>query len=124
MLGAEGDKFDEYNNMCGEAVMELVKVFAEQGHSGFSASIVLGMFTEVADYKPLGPLTNNPDEWMKLDRGFDEGTWQNRRRSDAFSNDGGHTYYLLDDKLRYGWKRKLFGMGRKYYNTEKIEVNA
>lgn len=116
MLGAEGDKYDEYNNMCGEAVLELIDVFQAQNHSGFSASMVLGMFKEVAEFKPLSPLTNDPEEWMEVD----DKLWQNRRNSEAFSTDGGYTYYLLSDKIRYGWKRKLFGIGHKYYSTEVV----
>lgn len=119
MLGVEGDGFDaNYNNMCGEAVLELIDIFRNQGHSGMSRSIVLEMFQKVADFKALSPLTNRPDEWMEVG----EGMWRNRRQSDAFSTDGGHTYYLLDDKVRHGWKRQLFGLGRKYYETEKVEA--
>jgi len=89
----KGDTFDAYNKMMAEAVLALVEVFAEQGHSGMSAGMVLGMFTEVANYRPLSPLTADPAEWQDVDFGM----WQNRRRPDAFSKDGGQTYYLLDD---------------------------
>lgn len=121
MLGARGDKFDEYNNMCGEAVMELIRVFAGQNHSGMSASITLGMFKEVADFKALSPLTDNPKEWIAVEAGpvSDEITlWQNNRRSDAFSEDCGKTYYLLDE-CRRGWRRKLFGMA-PVHTSEKV----
>lgn len=121
--GDRGDSYDKYNEMCGEAVLELIDVFSEQGHSGFSASMVLGMFTEVANYRPLGPLTNDPDEWQQVNSGSgahrDPTYWQSRRRPDAFSEDGGHTYYLLDE-CRKGWKRKWLGKVKKYYQTEKI----
>ena len=109
-----GDVYDEYNEMCAKAVLELMDVFTEQGHSGFSASMVLGMFNEVANWRPLTPLTDGPEEWHEVG----ENMWQNRRRPDAFSEDGGHTYYLLDE-CRRGWRRKLLGQYRKFYKTEK-----
>jgi hypothetical protein len=36
-----------YDGMIGEAVEELSKVFAEQGHSGMSAAIVLSIFFQL-----------------------------------------------------------------------------
>jgi len=36
-----------YDGMIGEAVEELSKVFADQGHSGMSASIVLSIFFQL-----------------------------------------------------------------------------
>lgn len=91
---------DEYGGMTGNAVLELMEVFSNQGHSGFSAHQVRGIFNELAQFKPLGPLTSNPDEWMHIedDVAGDAITWQNRRRPDAFSKDGGKTYYLVDDQ--------------------------
>jgi len=47
--------FDEdagYGGMLGEAVMELVKVFSKQGHSGFSAQLTKHLFNELlSDYE-------------------------------------------------------------------------
>jgi hypothetical protein len=84
---------EDYDGMIGKSVLQLIDTFAKQGHSGYSAMITLSVFDELARFKPLGPLTDNPDEWMEVD----EKLWQSRRRPDAFSSDGGKTYYLLDD---------------------------
>lgn len=89
----------EYDGMIGETVMELVKVFANQGHSGFSAMQTAAIFNELAQFKPLGPLTDSSEEWMDL-TDYESGLYQNRRRPDAFSYDGGKTYYLVDDEPR------------------------
>lgn len=100
---AFGEDFAEdfYGGMLPKAVLELVEVFARQGHSGMSASMARQIFNIVVDFKPLEPLTNSPDEWNQVGtaegpRGKD--VWQCRRQSSAFSNDGGLTYYVLDDK--------------------------
>jgi hypothetical protein len=91
-----GEKADHYDKMVGEAVLELLKVFSQQGHSGFSADVTLDLFAKLADWKTLAPLTNDPNEWMYVA----ENIWQNKRQSSAFSNDGGATYHDVDDPLR------------------------
>lgn len=97
------DEDSDYNGMLGDAVVELVKKFAEQGHSGMSASMTLYLFEKVANFKPLTPITSDPDEWMEV---FDN-TWQNRRQSEAFSEDGGKTYHVLSENRRWIPRRVL-----------------
>ena len=98
------DKDSDYEGMLGNAVMDLMKVFASQGHSGFSAQLTRELFNLVSDYKPLSPLTDNPDEWMEVGDqmpprtpGGEGSVWQSRRNPEAFSEDSGKTYYLLSD---------------------------
>lgn len=90
-----------YGDMVGKAVMQLINVFARQGHSGMSAGIVLGIFSKVARFEALGPLTDNPDEWQDVSEAMG-GTpcWQSRRQSRSFSTDGGKTYYNVDEPGR------------------------
>lgn len=82
------DEDSDYGGMLGTAVLDLVKVFAEQGHSGFSAGMAIGVFTRLAQYDNLTPLTDNPEDWVEVA----DSLWQNRRKSSAFSTDGGRTY--------------------------------
>ena len=93
-VGAFTAYTDFYGGMTGRAVMELVAVFVEQGHSGMSGSLVADTFHRLVMFKPLGPLTDDPDEWMEVN----DGLWQSRREPSAFSRDGGLTYYLTDDR--------------------------
>jgi len=86
------DKDSDYDGEIGKAVMELVRVFSKQGHSGFSAGMTLSIFNKVASYKTLTPITGNPEEWMKVD---DE-MWQSTRCPSVFSKDGLKTWYDLD----------------------------
>jgi len=46
---------DFYGGMTGNAVLELVELFALQGHSGMSAGLVRALFGKVAGFQPLGP---------------------------------------------------------------------
>lgn len=89
-IGAFGKK-DFYEGMTGDSVMELIKVFAKQGHSGMSASIVRNLFNKVANYEPLKPLTGEDDEWGGND--MDGNTLQNKRCSHVFKHiDTGEAY--------------------------------
>jgi len=99
------DKDSDYDGMLGEAVLKLVKVFAKQGHSGFSAEQTLEIFNEVANYRPLTPIGKSKDEWMDVTEmtADGKGMWQNKRRGTTFSRDAGKTWYDIDDpKLNNG----------------------
>ena len=85
---------DFYGGMTGHAVMALVDVFVEQGHSGTSAAVVTDLFRRLVAFEPLGPLTDDPDEWCEVA----DGLWQSRRQSEAFSRDNGQTYRLSSDR--------------------------
>lgn len=57
-------KTDDMQNLVKDNVIELLKVFEAQGHSGFSAPYVLDIFNTLASFKPLSELTGNDDEWL------------------------------------------------------------
>lgn len=88
---------DEYHKMIAEAVLRMVRGFADEGHSGMSASITLQIFNKVVNFEPLSPVTNNPYEWNHVG----ERNWQSSRYSEAFSRDGGQTYYILSEKRKF-----------------------
>lgn len=94
----------DYSGMIPDAVMALVKPFAEARHSGSSAMLTLEIFNRVARFKTLSPVTNDPEEWMEIGRDMlppaQKDLWQNRRDSSCFSEDGGKTYYSIDSENR------------------------
>lgn len=66
-------------------LLEMVKVFSEQGHSGFSASYALGCLTKLLDYKPLTPLAGDEEEWYEPYSCYgDKVTQQNKRCTSVF----------------------------------------
>lgn len=87
------DTDSDYDGMLGTAIMDLVRLFACQDHSGFSAALTMRCFGVVADYKTLTPLSSDPDEWNEVT----SGEWQNRRDGRCFSKDGGKTWYNYED---------------------------
>jgi hypothetical protein len=103
------DSDADYGGAHAHAVMELIKTFANQGHSGMSAAITLSLFSELAQFKPIGSVTSDPDEWVNRSDISGEPLWQNRRRGSTFSRDGGATWYDIEDAaLNNGdvWKRE------------------
>lgn len=93
-IGAFDYSKDFYCGMTGDAVMELIRLFAKQGHSGMSAGLVRSLFNKLASYEPLSPLTGEDSEWSECS----PGVWQNKRCSHVFktSEDGA---YDIDGKV-------------------------
>ena len=90
----------DYGGMLAPAIMKLIRIFAEEGHSGASAAWSLQIFTQLASFKALTALTNNPAEWHDVTDMGDKTKpmWQNIRQSSCFSDDNGKTYYDIDEK--------------------------
>ena len=79
---------DDPNKWIQENVMELLNVFAKQGHSGSSAPFCVGYFKKLALFEPLSPLQGTDDEWVEIS----ENTWQNKRASNVFKDGKGRAY--------------------------------
>jgi hypothetical protein len=80
--------------------LKMVQIFANMNHSGGSASVFIPVLNELLQFHNLSPLTDDPEEWMHIGEetwGEPGGVWQSTRRPDAFSHDGGKTYYLLSE---------------------------
>lgn len=75
---------DFYGGMMGNAVLKLIQVFADEGHSGMSAGMAVSIFEKLARFEPLTPLTGEDDEWNEVGSGM----FQNRRCSHVFKEDG------------------------------------
>lgn len=86
---------DDFN----QSIIKAVEAFASFGHSGGSAMVAIPMLNDLLQFKNLTPLTNNPNEWMQVEMGKED-CWQSQRNPEAFSGDGGKTYYLLSDNPR------------------------
>lgn len=88
----------DYGGALGKAVLELLTTFAQQRHSGSSASICLSLFDTLVRFKTLTPLTSDPSEWNDVSAMSAGPMWQNNRDYRYFSKDGGKTWYSVDDK--------------------------
>ena len=72
--------------MMNNDVMELLKVFEEQGHSDFSAPTVISLFSILANYRLVTEVEDNPDDW-------DE-NGQHKYISSIFKREDGTCYYM------------------------------
>lgn len=81
------DEDSDYNGSLGKSVLDLIKFFADQGHSGASAHRAIALFQTLASYRPLGPLTGADDEWAEVA----DGLFQNKRCFHVFK-DGNRVY--------------------------------
>src|SRR6202008_5091189 len=77
--------------------LQMIKIFADMNHSGGSASIFIPTLNQLLQFKNLSPLTDDPEEWIHHDSATwgsedGKGIWQNKRNSEAFSEDEGKTY--------------------------------
>lgn len=85
-----------------ECLVKTAQAFSTYGHSGGSHSVVVEWLHDLLNFKNLSPLTDDPDEWMHVaeEMAGSPEVWQNRRNPEMFSNDGGKTYYWVNDKDR------------------------
>ena len=76
---------DGMQDLIDKNVLEILKIFGEQGHSGFSAGYTISVLERLLRFKPLTPLTGEEDEWNDISHG----TLQNKRCSSVFKNSDG-----------------------------------
>lgn len=74
---------DEMQAQVYQNLKELLGVFSQQGHSGFSAPYVLNLFAKLARFEPITPLTGADEEWDEVR----PGVYQNNRCSHVFKGD-------------------------------------
>ena len=79
---------DGIQSLINEDILNIIKIFSEQGHSGFSANYAISVLERLLRFKPLSPLTGEDDEWN--DTGY--GSFQNKRCSSVFKNKDGRCY--------------------------------
>ena len=68
---------DGMQELINKDILDIIEVFAKQDHSGFSAGYTTQMVERLMRYKPITPLTGEPNEWEK-------GSGQNKRCSSVF----------------------------------------
>ena len=86
------DKMQQHMNAN---ILELIRTFANQGHSGFSASYLISVLSRLMNFKPLTPLTGDESEWGDC-LGNKDDTQQNKRCSAVFrkNHDNAAAYYI------------------------------
>ena len=73
---------DGPNKWIVENVLQLLEVLSKQGRSGSSAPYCVDIFSKLARFEPLSPLTGEGWEWIDVGDGY----FQNVRCSHVFKN--------------------------------------
>lgn len=109
----DGSYVDVMQGMICENIIDLLKVFSSQGHSGTSAPYVIKHFTALADFKPIVPLTGEDWEWNCIsdDRTNNRKIYQNNRCSSVFKDTDsfGGNPYDINGKVFWEWCRSNNG---------------
>ena len=97
---------DEMNGAMRKHILHMVEEFADEGHSGFSASYALSILQKVLAYKPLSPLTGEDSEWNDVGsqgRDYRGNLYQNNRYSAVFKEGKDGEAYDIDGKVFWDW---------------------
>ena len=111
-------KDDMQGLICGH-VLRLLTVFADEGHSGSSAPYTINLFSKLAKFDPIVPLTGEDWEWNEVSDGNKGKMYQNKRCSAVFKQADrfdGQPYYL-DGKVFWEWYKSDDGKMFKSYFT-------
>ena len=79
-LDETGAYVDEMQADICEHVLNLLRVFSDEGHSGSTAPYTVNLFKKLAMFEPITPLTGEESEWIEVS----EGLFQNKRCSRVF----------------------------------------
>ena len=103
----EDEEERKMQEVINKNILDLVEMFANQGHSGFTANYTINILTKLLKQSFITPLTGEDDEWTEVSKGV----YQNKRESaifketdrfngkpyylngKAFSDDGGKSWY-------------------------------
>jgi len=114
----ENGKFnDEMQEMICNHVLDLLKVFDNEGHSGTTAPYTIDMFSKLAMYKPIVPLTGEDWEWNELDYNGDM-KYQNKRCGHVFKDADGRAYDG-EGKVFWDWYTDGDGVQHKSHYTSR-----
>lgn len=106
------DSGEPYNDWATKAILDLIELFASQGHSNFTAPYVANMFHRLVMFKPASPLTGKDDEWNDVGGGL----LQNKRYFSVFKDKDG-TAYNIEGKA-------FTDDGEVWYTSKDSRVNV
>jgi hypothetical protein len=112
----ENGKFkDEWQEAICEHIVKLLEVFSDEGHSGSSAPYAVDLFSKLALFKPIAPLTGEDWEWVDVAERDGGRVYQNKRASHVFKDDNGA--YDINGIIFYEWLTREDGTQFKSYFT-------
>jgi len=121
-IDAAGKYTDEMQEAICKHVLALIKLFADEGHSGSTAPYTVNVFEKLAKFEPLVPLTGEEWEWVDVadygNRGHQ--LWQNKRCGRVFKDLNGA--YDIDGKVFWEWSEYEGEKFKSYYTSRESRV--
>ena len=108
------DPMDQDMRKC---ILDMIDMFADQGHSGFSANYMISVVTRLMNIKPLGPLTGDDSEWTLVQD--DPVLYQNKRYSAVFKDGNGRAYDIDACVVKDTWKDSSGELHTDYVSNQK-----
>ena len=114
---------DEMQAAICEHVLELLTVFSNEGHSGSTAPYAIDMFSRLAKFHPIAPITGEDWEWTDVSEYSGRTLYQNKRCSSVFKH-GDDTAYDIDGKVFWEWAVSYGddGIHKSYYTSRDSRV--
>lgn len=103
-----GNYTDELQEAICKHILLLLQVFAKEGHSGTTAPYTINLFSKLAKFDPIVPLTGEDWEWNNVSEHWSDknvAVYQNKRCGAVFKQTDrfdGQPYYL-DGKIFWEW---------------------
>ena len=114
------DENGKFNDDMQEAIcnhlIKLLEVFSDEGHSGSTAPYTISLFSRLAKFEPIAPLTGEDWEWHDTGHGY-----QNRRASHVFKDYDGNCYDI-DGKVFWEWNQFEGEPYKSYYTCRESRV--
>lgn len=85
---AGNDEFDlNYSSSCGESALKAFNSLMEDGHSGMSISVTMGILNRLVKGQPLTPIYDDEEAWEECSYSHDDKKhYQCRRMSSLFKD--------------------------------------
>ena len=119
-VDGDGNYCDEMQEMICRHVLALLDVFSSEGHSGSSAPYTIRMFSRLASFEPIAPLTGEDWEWNEVSERMGNKCWQNKRASHVFKDENGA--YDINGKVFWEWAMYEGEATKSYYTGRDSRV--
>ena len=114
----------DMNGIMRKHLLHMVKEFADEGHSGFSASYALQCLKRLLNFKPLSPLTGEDEEWSEVTQISGYPHFQNKRCGSVFKNGKDGEAYDIDGIVFWEWitDKETGEQFKSYYTNNESRV--
>ena len=118
-LDQNGKYTDDMQELICNHVLALLTVFSDEGHTGSTADYAINLFSKLAKYDPIVPLTGEAWEWSEVSDGDKGKMYQNKRCGAVFKSADRHDGqpYYIDGKVYWEWYKNGDGEVNKIYFT-------